>query len=72
MAAVVTFVSLVGCKGESDNTVVIQEGETRQDVFQAVAVKAVSVVKPFLQRKGHCQYQLPQRQDRSRLRLRVN
>ncbi len=28
MAAVVTFVSLVGCKGESDNTVVIQEGET--------------------------------------------
>ena len=28
MAAVVTSVSLVGCKGESDNTVVIQEGET--------------------------------------------
>ena len=28
MTAVVTSMLLVGCKGESDNTIVIQEGET--------------------------------------------
>lgn len=52
MAAVVTFVSLVGCKGESDNTVVIQEGETPAGCIPGCSCKGCICCETILAEKG--------------------
>lgn len=52
MAAIVTSVSLVGCKGESDNTVVIQEGETPAGCIPGCTCKGCICCETILAEKG--------------------
>lgn len=52
MTAVVASVSLVGCKGESDNTVVIQEGETPAGCISGCTCKGCICCETILAEKG--------------------
>lgn len=52
MTAVVASVSLVGCKGESDNTVVIQEGETPAGCIPGCTCKGCICCETILAEKG--------------------